>query len=89
MITLSGVNDATSTGSFSVPMGILLADTLADSVVDSADIMQTRRQSGQVTAGRYLAPHRFKFRWRDQQRQYHHRAETIGHSNTVAPADEE
>jgi len=41
-----------SSASVSVPMGILLGDTSADGVVNSADITQTRRQSGEVaTAG--------------------------------------
>lgn len=47
VITLSGVNDGTSTGSVSVPMSILAGDTNGDGSVNSADISQTKSQSGQ------------------------------------------
>lgn len=49
MLTLSAVNDATRTNDVAVPMGILLGDTSADGVVNSGDVTQARRQSGQIT----------------------------------------
>lgn len=51
-VTLSNVNDGATTRDISVPMGVLRGDTSADGVVNSADITQVRRQSGQAaTAG--------------------------------------
>jgi len=51
-ITLVSVSDGTDTGDISVPLSLLLGDTTPDGVVNSADITETRRQSGQVaTAG--------------------------------------
>lgn len=49
-ITLANVNDSAGSQSstVSVPMGVLLGDMSADGVVNSADITQTRRQSGQL-----------------------------------------
>ena len=51
MVTLSNVSD--SGGNFSsavsASMGVLVGDTSGDGVVNSADITQTRRQSGNVT----------------------------------------
>ncbi len=47
-VTLLGVNDGSGIGDVSAPMGILLGDTTADRSVNSADISQTKAQSGQV-----------------------------------------
>ena len=51
MVTLNNVNDSAGGHSDSVSgtMGLLLGDTSSDGVVNSADITQTRRQSGNVT----------------------------------------
>lgn len=50
-VTLTNVHDSAGNSSSEVSqsMGVLLGDTSADGVVNSADITQTRRQSGQVT----------------------------------------
>lgn len=48
-IKLLGVSDGTTTNDVSVQMGVLLGDTSGNGVVDSGDITQVRRQSGQVT----------------------------------------
>lgn len=48
-VHLLGVSDGTRTSNVSVQMGVLLGDTTGDGVVNSGDITQTRRQSGQVT----------------------------------------
>jgi len=50
-LTLNNVRDSAGNtlASLTVTMGVLLGDTSADSVVNSADITQTRRQSGNVT----------------------------------------
>lgn len=48
-VKLLGVSDGTSTNDISVRMGVLLGDTTGNGVVDSGDITQTRRQSGQVS----------------------------------------
>lgn len=48
-VTLAGVSDGTRTNDISVEMGVLFGDTTGDGVVNSGDITQTRRQSGQVT----------------------------------------
>src|SRR5437588_6620659 len=45
-ITLSNVSDGTNTGNVSLPMAVLAGDTNADRFVDSADIDQTKSQSG-------------------------------------------
>jgi hypothetical protein len=45
-ITLTGVSDGTNSGNVSIPMGVLIGDTNADRFVDSADIAQTKGQSG-------------------------------------------
>ena len=50
-ITLTGVTDGTNTGNVSIPMGVLAGDTTADRFVDSADISQTKAQSGQPVTG--------------------------------------
>jgi len=49
-VTLTNVNDSAGNYSPAVAgqMGVLLGDTSADGVVNSADITQTRRQSGNV-----------------------------------------
>lgn len=48
-IKLLGVSDGTNSNDVSVQMGVLLGDTTGDGVVNSGDITQTRRQSGQIT----------------------------------------
>jgi hypothetical protein len=45
-ITLTGVSDGTNSGNVSIPMGALIGDSNADRFVDSADIGQTKSQSG-------------------------------------------
>jgi hypothetical protein len=50
-ITLTNVNDGTNVGNVSIPMGVLVADTTADRFVDSADIAQTKSQSGHAVTG--------------------------------------
>lgn len=48
VVTLAGVSDGTNTGSVQATMGVLVGDTTADKSVNSADISQTKSQSGQV-----------------------------------------
>ena len=45
-INLLGVNDGTTFGDVTIYMGVLVGDTTADRFVDSADIAQTKSQSG-------------------------------------------
>jgi hypothetical protein len=45
-ITLLNVSDGTNSGNVVIPMGVLLGDTTADGSVNSADIGQTKSQSG-------------------------------------------
>jgi len=45
-INLLGVNDGTNFGDVTVYMGVLAGDTNADRFVNSADITQTKSQSG-------------------------------------------
>jgi len=45
-INLLGVSDGSNTGDVHIPMGVLLGDTNADGFVNSADISQTKSQSG-------------------------------------------
>jgi hypothetical protein len=45
-ITLSSVSDGANTNDVSIPMGVLLGDTTGDGSVNSADISQTKSQSG-------------------------------------------
>jgi hypothetical protein len=45
-LTLFAVSDGTKTGDVSVPMNILIGDSTADRFVNSADITQTKSQSG-------------------------------------------
>ncbi|MGH8093679.1 MAG: alkaline phosphatase family protein [Chthoniobacterales bacterium] len=54
-LTLSGVSDGTgTTGSISVPMGVLIGDTTGDGAVNAGDIGQTKSQSGNaVTASNF------------------------------------
>ena len=47
-VTLSGVNNGTSTGDVSVQMGVLIGDTNGNGTVNASDIAQTKTQSGQV-----------------------------------------
>ena len=50
-VTLTGVVDSEcNAGDVSSTMGVLIGDTNGDGVVNSADITQTRRQSGNVVA---------------------------------------
>jgi hypothetical protein len=46
MITLSGVSDGTRTNDVPIQIGLLAGDTNADGFVNSADISQTKSQSG-------------------------------------------
>jgi hypothetical protein len=48
-LTLTGVNDGTSTRDVSVPMSVLVGDTNGNGSVTAADIGQTKAQSGQAT----------------------------------------
>jgi hypothetical protein len=50
-ITLTNVTDGANTGNVSIPMGALIGDTTADRFVDSADIAQTKSQSGKAVTG--------------------------------------
>jgi hypothetical protein len=50
-ISLSSVSDGTSTGDVSVPMSVLVGDTNGDGSVNSADIAQTKSQSGSALTG--------------------------------------
>ena len=50
-VTLGGVNDGINTSDVEVSMRILLGDTNGDGFVDSADIAQTKSQSGQAITG--------------------------------------
>ena len=53
-LTLSGVNDGTSSGDVAVRMAVLIGDTSADRFVNSSDISQTKSQSGQqITASNF------------------------------------
>jgi Dockerin type I domain len=47
-VTLFSVSDGTNTGDVQIPMGVLAGDTNADRSVNSADITQTKAQSGQA-----------------------------------------
>ena len=47
-LTLTGVNDGTSTRDVSVPMSVLLGDTNGNGSVSASDIGQTKAQSGQA-----------------------------------------
>ena len=47
VLTLAGVNDGTSTGSLSVPMGVLLGDVNGNRVVTGADVNHARAQQSQ------------------------------------------
>ncbi len=51
MVTLTNVNDGTGSGDVSIPMGVLLADTNSDRLVNAGDALQTRNRSGQATDG--------------------------------------
>ena len=46
-ITLSGVNNGTSTSDVAVPMSLLLGDTNGNGVVNASDVSQTKSRSGQ------------------------------------------
>jgi BNR repeat-like domain/Dockerin type I domain len=53
-ISVFGVSDGTNMGDVSVPMGVLTGDTNGDGFVNSADISQTKSQSGNsVTASNF------------------------------------
>jgi hypothetical protein len=47
-VTLQGVTDGTNTANVSIPMAVLGGDTTADRSVNSADISQTKSQSGKT-----------------------------------------
>ncbi len=47
-INLTGVSDGALTNDISIPMAVLLGDTTGDGSVNSADISQTKAQSGQL-----------------------------------------
>ena len=47
VVTLTGVNDGTTVGTAAVTMPVLVGDTNSDGFVNSADISQTKAQSGQ------------------------------------------
>jgi phosphatidylinositol-3-phosphatase len=49
-VTLLAVNDGTATNNVSIPMSVLVGDTTADGFVNSADISQTKSQSGNPVA---------------------------------------
>jgi hypothetical protein len=50
-VTLLSVNDGNTTSNLTIPMSVLLGDTTADGAVNSADISQTKAQSGRVVTG--------------------------------------
>jgi hypothetical protein len=49
VVTLTGVNDGTTTGTAVVTMPVLVGDTNGDGVVNSGDATQTRGRSGELT----------------------------------------
>ncbi len=49
MVNLLGVSDGTNTGDVAIPMSVLLGDTNASGTVSSADIGETKANSGQIT----------------------------------------
>jgi hypothetical protein len=51
MVTLFSVSDGTHTGDVSASMNVLIGDTNGDGVVNSADIGQTKSQSGHSVGG--------------------------------------
>jgi hypothetical protein len=54
LVTLSGVNDGTTTNDVVIGMGVLMGDTTGNGSVNSSDISQTQSQSGQpVTSGNF------------------------------------
>jgi translation elongation factor EF-Tu-like GTPase len=50
-VTLTGVTNAAGSGNASGTMGLLVGDTTADGSVNSADIGQTKSQSGHTVTG--------------------------------------
>jgi hypothetical protein len=50
-VVLNGLTDGSNVGTVSIPMGVLVSDTNADRAVNSADISQTKSQSGQLVTG--------------------------------------
>ncbi len=50
-ISLNGVTDANGSGNVPINMSVLAGDTTADGLVNSADISQTKSQSGQLVTG--------------------------------------
>jgi hypothetical protein len=48
IVTLFGVNDGTTTGNVSIPMGVLLADVNQSLQVDSGDVFLVQQQNGQA-----------------------------------------
>ncbi len=47
-INLTNVNDGTHSGNITVPMGVLLGDTVANRAVNSTDVSQVKLKSGQA-----------------------------------------
>jgi hypothetical protein len=50
VLTLSGVTDGVNTNNVSIPISMLLGDTNGNGTVNSADISQTKSQSGQAVS---------------------------------------
>ena len=50
-VTLSAVNNGTSTGDVSVQMGVLVGDTNGNGAVSASDVAQSKAQSGQPVTG--------------------------------------
>ncbi len=50
-VTIFGVSDGINNGNVIVPMSVLAGDTNADTAVNSADISQTKAQSGNAVSG--------------------------------------
>lgn len=47
-VTLFAVNDGTKTSDVTIPMSVLIGDTTANGTVNSADVSQTKAQSGTI-----------------------------------------
>ncbi|MBV9010117.1 MAG: hypothetical protein JO354_13285 [Verrucomicrobia bacterium] len=50
VVTLTGVNDGTATGTAAITMPVLVGDTTNDGSVNSADVSQTKSRSGQAVS---------------------------------------
>ena len=51
VLTLTSVNDGTTTGDVAIPMNVLAGDTGGNGGVSSTDVAQTKAQSGQAVGG--------------------------------------